>query len=884
MTESAARLKSALADRYSIEREVGKGGMATVYLARDLKHDREVALKVLRPELVAVLGVERFLNEIRVTANLHHPNILPLFDSGESEGFLYYVMPYIGGKTLRSKLDQERQIPVSEALSIAKDVLAALDYAHRQGIVHRDVKPENIVMQDGRALVLDFGIALALTAAGGERLTGTGLSLGTPSYMSPEQATGDRNIDARSDVYSVASVLFEMLAGDPPHSGSNIPAVVSRIITEQPPSVLTRRDTVPEHVAAALDQAFAKVPADRHASAGRFAEALDTPAGVTPKPTARPRWAIPAIGGLLVAFVGFAASFFVLRDVSPIPPLTELVRLTTLPGLEDHPTWAPDGRTLIYTSSEGGHLGLWMRQVDGGRALRVGLEGVDEAQPDFSPDGTQVAFVSARNRGGRLGIFRGSRATEAYLYGQNGDLFVMPSLGGNARKLADDAYDPSWSPDGSQIAFRSPRDGSWRLYTVTLSDGRVTLVQGADPRIAGLDWSPDGRWIAFVAGATDATGWDLYAVSTGPADTAAVQLTFDSASVALRPTWAPDGTWVAFASTRGRGGSLSLWGVPFDSEDPGGVNTPERMTTAGVGEDVSAAIAPNGMGVAYASVHAAPDVWVLDRETGTTTRLTSETTVEEAPRMSPDGNRLLFYSNRTGIDELWTMELGSGELDQVSREGAHQGSWSPDGRQIAFGSFGVNQGLTVQDLGTEAVSTLATHLLVIHPAFSPDGRSIAFRGRDGRPSGSIYFPIRRSQLYNISLDDERLTLIPAPEGEPGMPVWSADGQTIYYQLEQRGSVTLWAADLESGQSRTVSTGGRDDAHPAVSPDGGLLLFVRDHRDLYVMPVAGGEPTLVRSFTEPNRMIDFPSWTPDGRILFSVTDKSGDLFLLTEPER
>jgi len=881
MTEPT-RLKAALADRYVIEREVGQGGMATVYLARDLKHERNVALKVLRPELVAVLGVDRFLNEIRVTANLHHPNILPLFDSGEADGFLYYVMPYIGGQTLRDRLEQENQFSIPEALSITKDILAALDYAHRQGIIHRDVKPDNIVMQDGHALVLDFGIALAVTAAGGERLTGTGLSLGTPSYMSPEQATGDRDIDARSDVYSTAVVLFEMLAGDPPYSGSNIAAVFARILTEKPPSVLARRDTVPIHVAEALDRAFAKVPADRFATASLFSEALDAPATAAQKPVTR-RWLMPAALAVLIAAAGVVGSIIWIADANPIPPLTELVRLTTLPGLEDQPTWAPNGRNLIYTSSEGGHLGLWLRQtdVDGGRALRVGLEGVDEAQPAYSPDGSQIAFVSARNRGGRLGIFRGPRATEAYLYGQNGDLFVMPELGGNARKLADEAYDPSWSPDGSHIAFRSARDGSWRLYTVSVSDGRVTLIEGAEPRVAGLDWSPDGRWIAFVAGETEASGWDLYVISTETTDPVARQLTFDSASVALRPAWSPESDWIAFSSTRG--GSLNLWGVPFEPEGDGAA-APARRLTTGVGEDVSAAIAPDGRGMAYATVHTAPDVWLLDPATGTTTPVTSETSVEEAPRMSPDGRRLLFYSNRTGTDQLWTLDLESGDLDQISREGAHEGSWSPDGRQVTYGGFGTTQGLTVQDATTGTLRTLVPHLLVSHPAFSPDGRSIAFRGRDGRPSGAVYFPVRRSQLYLLSLEDDELRLIPAPEGEPGMPAWSSDGRTVYFQLEQRGAVTLWEVDLESGQFGQIPTGGDDDAHPAISPDGQHILFLRDHRDLYIVPAAGGEPALLRSFAEPNRMIDFPSWTPDGQIVFSRTDKSGDLWLLTESRR
>ena len=205
-----------MADRYEIQEELGAGGMATVYLAEDLKHHRKVAVKVLRPELTAILGAERFLKEIEVTANLQHPHILPLFDSGVADSFLYYVMPYVEGESLRDKLNRDKQLAMDESIEITEAVASALDYAHRHKIIHRDIKPENILLQDGQAVVSDFGIALALDAAGGQRLTETGLSLGTPQYMSPEQATGDRELDARSDVYSLGAVVYEMLTGDPP--------------------------------------------------------------------------------------------------------------------------------------------------------------------------------------------------------------------------------------------------------------------------------------------------------------------------------------------------------------------------------------------------------------------------------------------------------------------------------------------------------------------------------------------------------------------------------------------------------------------------------------------------------------------------------------------
>ncbi|MDB4892287.1 MAG: protein kinase, partial [Gemmatimonadetes bacterium] len=233
MSAMPTRLAHALGATYRIERELGAGGMATVYLARDLRHDRDVAIKVLHPDLGAALGSERFLSEIRTTARLQHPHILPLLDSGDADGLLYYVMPYVTGETLRSRLERETQLPIDDALRIAREVADALGSAHALGIIHRDIKPENILLQGGHALVADFGIALAVQQAGGQRMTQTGLSLGTPQYMSPEQAMGERTIDARADIYALGAVTYEMLAGEPPFTGSSVQAIVAKVMTER---------------------------------------------------------------------------------------------------------------------------------------------------------------------------------------------------------------------------------------------------------------------------------------------------------------------------------------------------------------------------------------------------------------------------------------------------------------------------------------------------------------------------------------------------------------------------------------------------------------------------------------------------------------------------
>ncbi|MDQ2665890.1 MAG: protein kinase [Gemmatimonadota bacterium] len=315
-------LTPALADRYQLQREIGSGGMATVYLAHDLRHDRQVAIKVLRPELGAVLGAERFLAEIRVTANLQHPNLLPLFDSGEAAGFLYYVMPYIEGESLRARLDRETQLPVDDVARVVKLLAGALDYAHARGVVHRDLKPENILLQAGQPMIADFGIALAVSNAGGERITQTGMSLGTPYYMSPEQATGERTVDARSDQYSLAAVTYEMLAGETPHAGPNMQAIIARLMTERPRSVRQTRPSVPVAMDEALSRALSKVPADRFPSCGAFAAAFadhsttaSLPVGATSTgaPPSRSKWMRAVAAGVALLAGG---GWYVTRDTA----------------------------------------------------------------------------------------------------------------------------------------------------------------------------------------------------------------------------------------------------------------------------------------------------------------------------------------------------------------------------------------------------------------------------------------------------------------------------------------------------------------------------------------------------------------------------------------
>ncbi len=452
MSQSITALSTALADRYRLERELGQGGMATVYLAQDLKHDRHVALKVLRPELAAVIGAERFLAEIKTTANLQHPHILPLFDSGVVDGTVFYAMPFVEGESLRDRLAREKQLPIADAVRIASEVAGALDYAHRKGVIHRDIKPENILLHDGRALVADFGIALAATSAD-SRMTETGMSLGTPHYMSPEQAMGERNLDARTDVYALGCVLYEMLAGEPPFTGPTAQSIVAKVMTAEPEAVSTYRKTVPAHVEHAVTVALAKLPADRFASAAEFATALGSSTFST-NGGARTARRVSATGVSRAAFAGvaaLAAALLVAAVIGWLRPANGPALATYDVGLPDSAkvevdAWgalsvSPDGRFVVYVARRGAANELWYRSlVDSVSRPIAGT--ADVVRPSVSPNGEQVAFLTLAK------------------------LQVVPIGGGVATTIADASVATlKWTPDNR----------------IMLMDGDGSSLQWFDP-------------------------------------------------------------------------------------------------------------------------------------------------------------------------------------------------------------------------------------------------------------------------------------------------------------------------------------------------------------------------------------------------------------------
>lgn len=510
MAEITERLSTAFAGRYRIERRLGEGGMATVYLAEDLKHDRKVALKVLRPELGVVLGADRFLQEIKTTARLQHPHILPLYDSGctaaahgGDTGFLYYVMPYVEGETLREKLDREQQLRIDEAVIISTEVADALQYAHDQGVIHRDIKPENILLRNGRAFVADFGIALAVSAAAGGRMTETGLSLGTPLYMSPEQATADTHIDNRSDIYSLGSVLYELLTGEPPHTGPSAQAIILKIVSDVARPVRELRKAVPPHVAAAVARALEKLQADRFDSAKAFAEALHNPAFTWPVATtttdgaaglASRRVALPALLAVILLTIALAAWGWIRPSRT-----TYVARYpTTLgaPGALDGITFgveaalSPDGASLVFRSPLTGLGQLYVKRRD--EVVARPLAGTEGGSgPFFSPDGAWIGFVAG------------------------GQLRRIPSTGGASLKLVDSVDATfnrgAWLDDGSIVYYDAPtrtlrrlRSGdatSKVIVSSTMLGGRFPWLPTPLPSSRGICSRPISR-----------SAWDLSAV------------------------------------------------------------------------------------------------------------------------------------------------------------------------------------------------------------------------------------------------------------------------------------------------------------------------------------------------------------------------------------
>ena len=814
MTDPLSRLSAALADRYRIERELGQGGMATVYLAEDLKHHRKVAIKVLKPELAAVLGAERFVQEITTTANLQHPHILTLFDSGEADGFLYYVMPYIEGESLRDRLDREKQLPLEDALAIAREVADALSYAHAHGVVHRDIKPENILLADGHATVADFGIAKAVSEAGATRLTATGMSVGTPIYMSPEQAAGEADLDGRSDLYSLACVLYEMLAGQPPFTGPTAANVVHQHLTADARPVSQLRPAVPPAIADVLARALAKNPADRFSPAAQFAAALVPLASAAAPAPRGPSRLVIGIGAAAV-LVAVAVTAIVMRKSGDAPAVTigRTTQVTRDAGLEVDPALSPDGKSIAYAAGPTNAMQIYVRQVSGGRPVALTSDTTDNFRwPRWSPDGSQIAYQS------------------------NDGLFVVPALGGPPRRLtriepgdsdlttgmATPITGFDWSPDGARIAFTTGVSTS-RLTLLTLTGGAPVTLPVPDESSAPA-WSPDGRTIALSAGNVAFVFGTGYFGNSGasaiwlvPLDgSPATELTQDHA-INVSPQWSGDGRELFWVSDRD--GTRDVYQQPMrNGVTPDG--PPRRLTTGADAQGLS--ISRNAPRMAYSRLNTWTGIWSIPVPArgpvsirAATPISTGNETTEDVD-VSPDGRWLVFDSDRSGNPELYVMPVSGGEARQITDHpaGDFSGDWSPDGRRIVFHSLrnGNRDIYTVDADGTGLRPWTSAPSEEIDPDWAPDGERI------------VYEVIGAKHGFDILrlADGVGPEFFESPVGD--FAHWSPDGSSVAYHAAEG----IRRRDVASGAEVLVASNvadGSEAFYAAWSPDGAQIYYL-----------------------------------------------------------
>jgi serine/threonine-protein kinase len=823
MSDPVDRLNAALEDRYRIERKLGEGGMATVYLAEDLRHKRPVALKVLKPELAAVVGGERFLAEIETTANLQHPHILPLFDSGEADGFLFYVMPYVEGETLQERIEREKQLPVDEALGIATAVANALQTAHDAGVVHRDIKPANILLSRGEPLVADFGIALAVGAAGGSRLTETGLSVGTPFYMSPEQATGDQVLGPATDTYALACVLYEMLVGEPPYLGNTAQAVLGKIIQGTPVSATTVRRSVPANVDAAIRKSLERLPADRFTGAQEFAKALADPTfrhgeqpGVEVGGVA-PTWKRAGVAGWALAAVFAGVSGWALLQPDPV----------VTPARFESPFRAgqqplgpieltPDGSALVYVGGGGGGSQLsqlWIRSwgdldarpIPGTDQARPGLDG---GQIGISPDGREVAFA----------------------IGSPGPLRVVPIAGGPSRTLVGSAFNASWSDDG-WIYFSAGTGGISRVPANGGEVERLTELAAGEFAHIHAHPLPGGEAILFqVLRAGDGSDSETWSLDLASGERRVV-------TPGSRPRYTTSGH-LLFGTADGR-----LMAGPFDPDrlEITGDALPvvEGVLTSALRGDVAWSVSANGT-LAYWSGQPGGGgfefVWVS--RSGQAIPIDPGETFEGnsgnfGMRLSPDGSRLAFSQGQDNTD-IWVKVMPDGPISRVTfGEGREMlPSWNPDGRSITFRSErtveGDSLGVILGGLwtrpadGTGEAELLFDGFDAAKGVWSPDGEWLVIR-RAGFDVASAE-AARDILALRPGIDSVAVPLAATGAFWEQAPAISRDGRWLAYSSNETGRHEIFVRpfpDVDSGKWQVTSNGG---VNPVWAHNGRELFF------------------------------------------------------------
>ncbi len=837
MSNSSERLSAALADRYRLERELGQGGMATVYLAHDLKHDRRVAIKVLRPDLAATMGAERFEREIQVAARLTHPHILGVLDSGESGGFFYYVMPYVEGETLRDRIARSGELPVTDALRLLGEIAEALAVAHKAGVVHRDIKPENILLSGRHALVMDFGVAKAVTEASGrQQLTTAGVALGTPAYMAPEQATADPQLDHRVDLYALGVLAYEMLTGHPPFHGLTPQATLAAHVTQAPVPVSQRRPGIAPVLEALIMRCLAKRPADRFQTAEELVAALEplaTPSGgMTPAhtlpisavtaPRGTPRWLRGAIVGTVLGAGGIAA--FVLLDRPPATAaLAQPQQLTRSAGVQESPVITSDGKGVAYRILGPGDTARRVELRRGADGSAVPLAAVG-APVGWSSDGDRLLIATPRG------------------------LETVPALGGTSTLLVAGARFGAWSPDGQRLVY--VRGDSLLLRG---SDGADKLLARTfDPH--SLAWSPDGRWIVYVSDNSRYLGdWNI-AVSSlwlvPAAGGSPMQLTTSDA-LNLSPVWAPDSRRLLFVS--GRSGTRDIYQLNLGSD---GTPRGEPLQVS-VGLNVSQlTLAPDGEHLAYSVVTNRSNIWrVRESATGPVSSRAAElvtTDLEsiESFWISRDGQWLVFDSDRSGTQQIFRRRLAGGEVQQVTHGTvpAFSVSLSPDGKHVGFHAIvnGLRRVFVASSEGGDQPVQVSPGMFKDerNPQWAPDGGRLAWQTIENGVLRA-WVVARTGAGWSA----------PREVARPGMTVtstWGDTGLLVAVDTVNRRGV-LVSVDSGSGPARVLLQATEEtpkgQAQPVSSPDF-RTLYLSNRLGIWALPSRGGTLRALVRFDDP----------------------------------
>ena len=809
--EALTRLTAAFAGRYVLERELGRGAMARVFLARDVKHERLVAVKLLRPELAAAIGAERFLREIQVTAALQHPHILALYDSGEAGGLLYYVSPYVSGGSLRDRLLRERQLPVDEAVVLIRMLALALGYAHRQGVAHRDVKPENVLLQEGQPMLADFGIALALGGAAPDRLTATGITIGTPQYMSPEQAAGDRLVGPPSDIYALGAVAYELLTGEPPFTGAAADAVLARVLVDEPRAIRTVRRTVPASTEVAILRALAKAPADRFRTAEDFAVALGIPAdsgSVAPAVPGRPqrtgtRRAVRVSVGVIAALGVVAAAFVTTRTI-PEPNRSPAAtrRQLTFAGDVMQPAISPDGQFVAYSTLPDGesYCCLVVQDLVGGApdtVLRSDTTLSMMTTLEWSPDGSRLLL------GYRSRALLGYRSRALVVRRTSG-----PPVGvAAAARLAGYVY-ASWLPDGERVSLHAEDARRALVVDLQTEDTVAVPVGGRYDLLLGGAWSPDGRLFAVASATGDPFSYAIRAV----APDGRTEVVAEDSVPLDSPRWSSEGDAIYYL--RGAGSNSAVRRVAV---------APRTGRPRGVPEEI------------HAQLEALPHL---------------RTNSGGAFSLTRDGRRMVFARGRWSSD-LLLAERPSAE-DSAENERRSKRVF-PEARYIHVWN--------TSNPWSSGVATLRRW----SPAVSPDGRWIAF-AQETRDGAELFRVTARVAADTTNYPSTQLTV--GARVWPQVPIaWSPDGRQLAFASVRGGRARVWAADVEGGRLRPFE-GSR------VAPFSGALTWAPGARIAYrrsggreidLLDPASGAVRSVLLDSAPGGPVDL-RFAPDGHRL------------------